>query len=230
MDNNKATLSVGQSIPFQTQGVGSVVAGQTSILTNYARSDVALKLEITPHLNDSDAVRLEIDGNIEDVPDGQSTAQPGGPTTNKRTLKTAVVVKDGDTIVLGGLQKDSQSESVEKIPGLGDIPVLGRLFQYRSKQHTKQDLLIILTPYVIRGPEDLRRIYEQREAERREFIERCTTFSDAGAYEAHVDYRRKRGLLQEINLAALEAERDARALRHAEGTLHRAAIEGPVGD
>ena len=230
MDNTKASLSVGQSIPFQTQGVGSVAAGQTSILSTYARQDVALKLEITPHLNDSDSVRLEIDGNIEDVPDGQTAGQAGGPTTNKRTIKTAVVVKDGDTIILGGLQKDSESESVDKIPGLGDIPVLGRLFQTRSKQRTKQDLLIILTPYVIRGPEDLRRIYEQRESERREFIERCTAFGDDSAYEAHVDYRRKRGLLQEINLSGIEAEREAQGLRTATHTLRHAAIEGAIGD
>ncbi len=230
MDNTKASLSVGQSIPFQTQGVGSVLAGQTSILTNYARQDVALKLELTPHLNDSDSVRLEIDGNIEDVPDGQATGQPGGPTTDKRTIKTAVVVRDGETVVLGGLQKDSESESVTKIPGLGDIPVLGRLFQFRSKQRTKQDLLIVLTPYVIRGPEDLRRIYEQRESERREFIERSTAFADNSAYEMRVDYRRKRGLLQEINLTALEAEHQAELLRGAQQSLRKKALEGPLGD
>jgi hypothetical protein len=88
--------------------------------------------------------------------------------------------------------------------------------------------LIVLTPYVIRGPEDLRRIFEQREAERREFIERCTAFSDESVYEASVDFKRKRGLLQEINLAALEAERQAEAMRHASRALKRAAIEGPI--
>jgi general secretion pathway protein D len=229
MDNTKATLSVGQSIPFQTQAAGNLTGGQTSIISNFQRTDVALKLEITPHLNDSDSVRLELDGNIEDVPDGQ-TAQAGGPTTNKRTLKTSVVVKDGETVVLGGLQKETQSETVEKIPLLGDIPVLGKLFQHKSKQRSKQDLLIVLTPYVIRGPEDLRRIYEQRESERRDFIERCTAFADDTVYDANVDYKRKRGLLQEINLTALEAEHRAIAVREATTTLKRAAVEGPIGD
>jgi general secretion pathway protein D len=229
MDNSKATLSVGQSIPFQTQSAGTVQAAGTSILSSYALTDVALKLEITPHLNDSDSVRLELNGNIEDVPDGQS-AQAGGPTTNKRTIQTAVLVKDGETVVLGGLQKDSESETVEKIPLLGDIPLLGKLFQHKSKEHIKQDLLIVLTPYVIRGPEDLRRIFEQREAERREFLERCTAFTDDAAFDPVVDYKRKRGLLQEINLAAVEAEHQAQALRHANQALKRAAIEGPVGD
>jgi general secretion pathway protein D len=229
MDNTKAALSVGQSIPFQTQSLASAITGSAAIAATYQRTDVALKLEITPHLNDSDSVRLEIDGNIEDVPDGQS-ASAVGPTTNKRTIKTAVVVKDGDTIVLGGLQKDSESDTVDKIPGLGDIPVLGRLFQFRSKQHTKQDLLIILTPYVIRGPEDLRHIYEARENERREFIERCTAFSDESAFDAHVDYKRKRGLLQEINLVAAEAEHQAEALRSANHALRRKPEEGPLSD
>jgi general secretion pathway protein D len=232
MDNTKASLSVGQSIPFQTQSLATPTGGTTAMISNYARTDVTLKMEITPHLNDSDSVRLELDGTIEDVPDGQTLNQAGGPTTNKRTLKTAVVVRDGDTIVLGGLQKESESESVEKIPGLGDIPLLGRLFQYRSKQRSKQDLLIILTPYVIRGPEDLRQIFEQRAAERREFIERCTAFQDDSVYDAHVDYRRKRGLLEEINVAAREAEQQAQAMRAASQALRKAATrrEGVIED
>jgi general secretion pathway protein D len=228
MDNTKAALSVGQSIPFQTQAMGTAATAVPSVLSTYARQDVALKLELTPHLNDSDSIRLELDGEISDVPDGQSTAQAGGPTTNKRTLKTAIVVGDGETVVLGGLQKDGQSESVSKIPFLGDIPILGKLFQYKSKSRTKQDLLIILTPYVIRGKDDLRRIHERKEAERREFLERYTAFKDDAAYDPHVDYRRKRGLLEEINLTAKAAELEARAVRDAEKALKRPPPEGPI--
>src|SRR6185295_9254415 len=105
----------------------------------------------------------EIDGEISDVVPGTSSG--GGPTTNQRTIKTVAVMHDGETIVLGGLQKEGLTDSVDKVPVLGDIPVIGRLFQTRSKQRTKQDLLIVITPYVIRDESDLRHIRELREAE-----------------------------------------------------------------
>jgi general secretion pathway protein D len=229
MDNVKASISVGQSIPFPTASLTSLAATATTGVsqTSYARSDVALKLELTPHLNESASIRLEIAGEISDVPDGQSPSA-GGPTTNKRTINTAVVVRDGDCVVLGGLTKESDSESIEKIPFLGDIPLLGRLFQTRSKQRVKQDLLIVLTPYIIRGPEDLRRIQQRKEEERRDFIERYSAFADETKFDAHVDYRRKRGLLAEINSTAEGAAREAEALRVAERQLKPRPVEGVI--
>ncbi|HZS36910.1 MAG TPA: type II secretion system secretin GspD [Polyangia bacterium] len=226
MDNAKASLSVGQNFPYLNSSAAGT--GGATLLSSYSQKDVSLKLELTPHLNESESVRLEINGEISDVPDGESLTNPGGPITNKRTIQTAIVVRDGDTVVLGGLQKDSESESVDKIPILGDIPLLGRLFQYRSKQRTKSDLLIVLTPYVIRGPEDLRRIYDRKSAEEREFAERFTAFRDEGAYDSHVDYHRKRGLLQEINLTAQSAEREAAALRKAERALRKPATDEEI--
>jgi general secretion pathway protein D len=228
MDNVKASLSVGQTFPYASSSLGAAGGVSNSLITTYARQDVSLKLDLTPHLNESDSVRLEIDGEISDVPDGQSTTNPGGPVTNKRTIKTAVVVKDGETIVLGGLQKEGSAESVQKVPFLGDIPLLGRLFQTRARQRVKQDLLIILTPYVVRGPEDLRRIHDRKDAERREFLERYSAFKDESVYDAHVDYRRKRGLLQEINVSAQNAETEAAALRAAESTLRKPPADGPI--
>lgn len=225
MDNTKAQLAVGQVVPFPVQSLSSVVS-TTNVIANYKREPIELKLDLTPHLSE-DAIRLEIDGEISDIPDGGTTTA-GGPTTSRRVIKTQVVVQDGETIVLGGLQKESQSESVEKVPFLGDIPVLGRLFQTRSKTRVKQDLLIVLTPYVIRGPEDLRRIYEKKDAERREFIERYTAFRDEAAYEVDVDYARQRGLLQEINLSALAFEREAAAVRAAERSLRMEVKEGRI--
>jgi general secretion pathway protein D len=228
MDNVKAAISVGQSIPFQTQSLGAVTGGATpSLLSSYQRQDVALKLELTPHLNDSDSIRLELDGEISDVPDGQSTTQAGGPTTNKRTIKTAVVVHDGETVVLGGLQKESESESVEKVPGLGDIPILGRLFQYRAKQRARQDLLIAITPWVIRGPEDLRRIFERKEQDQREFAARFDAH-DPGDSHIPIDYSRRRGLLEEINVTARETEREAALLREAHGPEQARTPDGEI--
>jgi general secretion pathway protein D len=229
MDNVKATLSVGQTFPVQTSSLGAAGSAANSLISSYGRQEVALKLDLTPHLNESDSVRLELEGEISDVPEGQTSTSPGGPITNKRTIKTAVVVKDGETVVLGGLQKDGYAESISKVPLLGDIPVLGRLFQTRSRQRVKQDLLIVLTPYVIRSPEDLRGIERRKADERREFVERFTAFRDESAYEVHVDYRRKRGLLEEINQSAQRAESDAASLRAAERALHPGApTDGPL--
>jgi general secretion pathway protein D len=208
MDHNKASISVGQKIPFPQASITTAVG---SVQNSYVRQDVVLKMDLTPHLSDEHEIRLEIDGEIDEVVPG--TASAGGPTTNQRSIKTTVVVQDGETVVLGGLQKESATDSVDKVPLLGDIPILGRLFQTRSKQRGKQDLLIILTPYVIRDEADLCRIRERREQERRELAERATMFRDPTAYDLHVDYRRKRGLLEEINLAAraVADERDALA-------------------
>ncbi|HEX6835855.1 MAG TPA: type II secretion system secretin GspD, partial [Polyangia bacterium] len=228
MDNTKATISVGQVISYPTQSLGALTSGTTtpSVLNSYQRQPVALAFDLTPHLNESDAIRLEINGTIEDLADGVST--PGGPTTNQRKIITAVVVHDGETIVLGGLTKETDTLDIDKIPLLGDIPLLGRLFQTRTKSRTKQELLIIMTPYIIRSPADLRRIALQKEEERREFIERFSAFADEGQFDAHVDYSRKRGLLEEVNLTAQAAEREAEALRAAEHALKPARVDGAI--
>ena len=225
IDNIKASLSVGQTFAYSSLGGA---AGTTQVIQTFNRQEVALKLDLTPHLNDSDSVRLEIEGEISDVPEGSSTSKAGGPDTNKRTIKTQVVVQDGEVVVLGGLQKESDSETIEKVPILGDIPLLGRLFQTRTRSRIKQDLLIILQPRVIRGPEDLRRIHAEREAEQREFLERYSAFRDERIYESRVDYRRKRGLLEEIRQTSLRAELEARALAEARRQLRRGIEDGPV--
>ena len=95
--------------------------------TSVQRQDVALKLEITPHVNDSDFVRLEIDNEISDVSNPNFNGL--GPATTKRTVKSVVTIRDQQSIVLGGLIKDRVSETVNKVPLLGDIPILGYLFK-----------------------------------------------------------------------------------------------------
>lgn len=228
MDNVKASLSVGQTIQFPTQSGSTLGTATPTLVNTFTPRDVALKLELTPHLNDSPSIRLEINGEISDLSADATLNTGGGPATNKRTVQTAVVVRDGESVVLGGLTKETDTEATEKVPFLGDIPLLGRLFQTKTKSRGKQDLLIVLTPYIIRGPEDLRRIQERKEAERREFIERFTAFADNGQYDAHVDYHRKRGVLEEINLTAQAAALDADAQRAAERALKPLRADGPI--
>ena len=236
-DNEKATIQVGQNLPFPGTlgsfgGFGGVpgatgTAGTSFGLgTSVQRQDVALKLEVTPHVNDSDFVRLEIDNELSDVSNPNFNGL--GPATSKRTIKSVVTVRDQQSIVLGGLIKDSVSETTNKVPFLGDIPILGYLFKQTSKTITKQNLLVILTPYIIKDPNDLRRLFERKIRERKEFLERESAFRDDRDYEAQVDYHRKRGLLEEINRTAIEAEIEASELRAAEEAMHLRDVSGPI--
>jgi len=237
-DNEKATIQVGQNLPFPGSlggfpGAGTAGTPGTTGLpgglgfgTSVQRQDVALKLEITPHVNESDFVRLEIDNELSDVSNPNFNGL--GPATSKRTVKSVVTIRDQQSIVLGGLIKDRVSESVDKVPLLGDIPILGYLFKHTNKTILKQNLLIILTPYIIKDPADLRRIFDRKVRERREFMQQWSAFRDENDYEAQVDYRRKRGVLEEINQSAIEAEQEAVDLRNAEEALRSREVEGPV--
>ena len=110
------------------------MAGQLGICKNsFTREDVRLKLDLTPHLSDDCEIRLEIEGTIDDVA-ASGDLQTGGPTTNNRSIKTTVVVHDGETVVLGGLQKETAIDTLEKVPLVGDIPVLGMLFTHAHEE------------------------------------------------------------------------------------------------
>ncbi len=236
-DNEKATIEVGQNLPFPgslggfpgfggVPGAGGAGGASFGFGTSVQRQNVSLKLEITPHVNDSDFVRLELDTNISDVANPNFNGL--GPSTSTRSVKSTVTVRDQQSIVLGGLIRDRLSETVNKVPLLGDIPILGYLFKKTDKTVLKQNLLIVLTPYIIKDPSDLRRIMERKLRERKDFLERYSVFKDERDYEAEVDFRRKRGLLEEINRTAREVEVQASELRNAEARLKAREIEGEV--
>src|SRR5262249_50894137 len=133
---------------------------------------------------------------------------------------------------LGGLMTDRLLESVNKVPVLGDIPLLGFFFRNTTKKTVKQNLLVFLTPYVINDQSDLKRIYERKLGERREFLEPFTAFRDAHDFEAHVDYRRKRGLLEEINRTARDSDEEQHVMqriREAQQTEDQGPVEMPQG-
>jgi general secretion pathway protein D len=119
-----------------------------------------------------------------------------------------VVVRDQQTVVIGGLMRDQVTTSTSKVPVLGDIPLIGALFRTKEQTKTKKNLLLFLTPYIIRSPADLRAIYERKIRERQEFVDRYFVFTDS-EYEAPVDYSRTRGLLGEMirELTQQDAER-----------------------
>jgi general secretion pathway protein D len=228
-DNQEAEITVGQNLPFQGSFVGSALqaaggaaGAAASFLPQISvqRQDVALNLKLTPHVNESDMVRLEVEQEVSDIV--AENFNQLGPATSKRSVKTAVVVRDQQTVVIGGLMADQVRDEEAKIPLLGDIPIIGYLFKRNKKSLRKTNLMLILTPYVIRDQSDLRRIFRQKIKERREFIERYTAFEPRDV--AHeVDYRHKRGLLGEIHRVGLQAEQEADLLRQA-----RRATEEPV--
>ena len=133
------------------------------------REKVALELKLTPHVNEHDMVRLEVDEKISELAPGPSNL---GPSTSERTAKTIVVAKDQQTILIGGLMSDKVINTVTKVPLLGDIPILGFFFRSSTKKVVKTNLIIALTPYVISDMSDLRRVLEKKMKERREFVER----------------------------------------------------------
>jgi general secretion pathway protein D len=225
-DNEEAEISVGQVLPIRAGNpVGGGGATGLAAIAPIQRIDVALKLKITPHVNDSDIVRLQIENEISNI--ASEDFNGNGPSTNKRTTKTVVVVKDQQPVVLSGIIQDTVRSKVSKVPLLGDIPILGYLFKYTVKSKEKVNLLIFLTPYVIREPSDLRAIYERKVRERREFIERFTSFRSSDP-EVAVDYRTKRGLLEEIHRQAALAEEEAAMVRAAEKESRNLIEEGTV--
>ncbi|MDP3213152.1 MAG: type II secretion system secretin GspD, partial [Deltaproteobacteria bacterium] len=215
-DNSPADINVGQNVPLQTNigglaGLAGAAGGQAGALGGLLgmgqgfsapRQDVGTKIRIVPHINDSNEVRLEIDEEISEV-GASAGGQLGAVTINRRTAKTVVVVHDQNTVVIGGLIRNTDTNTETRIPILGDIPILGALFRNTTRSTQRSNLLLILTPYVIRDQSDLRRIFERKMRERQEFLDRYFVFGDQD-YEPTRDYSRTNGLVEEIRQSIRE--------------------------
>ncbi|MCD6498133.1 MAG: type II secretion system secretin GspD [Deltaproteobacteria bacterium] len=238
-DNEEAVIEVGENVPFQSgitglSGMGGFGASGANgsagggfgayPMMSIQRQDVTLKLKIVPHVNDSNFVRLEIEQEMNEV---KSIDPVVGPTTSKKKIKTMIVLRDQQTAVLGGLITEKSKQNVTKIPLLGDIPILGYLFKTTKTIKEKSNLLIFLTPYIIRDQDDLRRIFRRKMEQRRDFLERYTAFKDEDL-DAVIDYRHKRGLLAEINVEAHNAEIDEAMKRKAMAESKELDVDGPV--
>jgi general secretion pathway protein D len=216
MNNQEGEISVGSILPFPgttTAAMGATTTGSISYMpfTSVQRQPVELKLKLAPSVNEHDIIRLEVDQEISDVE--SENFHNMGPSTSKRSVKTTVVARDQQTVVIGGLMADRISENVTKIPILGDIPVLGFFFRNTVKTVKKSNILIAITPYVISDLSDLRRVAEKKLRERREFIERYSSLEDTSKLDKlERDLHRKRGMLEEINRAVRELEEDERQI------------------
>jgi general secretion pathway protein D len=165
-DNEEAEIKVGANIPIVTsrvQSAGGITTATDRLATsqNIERQDIGITLRVTPQISEGDTVRLEIFQEITS-PNLALSAVTGDPqevgiSLSNRKVENTVVVSDGETVVIGGLISDRYEDSVNKVPWLGDIPGLGWLFKSTSKNLSKENLLIFLTPHIMRGAADLER-------------------------------------------------------------------------
>jgi len=148
LDNEEAKIVIGQNVPFITGQYAQTGAATTATpFQTIERRDVGLTLRIKPQISEGGTVRLQI---YQEVSSVQDQSNPAGVITNKRSIESMVVVDDGEIVALGGLVQDSTGISVEKVPLLGDLPVLGALFRYETRKQTKTNLMVFLRPLVVR--------------------------------------------------------------------------------
>lgn len=154
-DNQEATIEVVDDVPY-VSGTGTTFGGQ--VQTQVARQDVGITLTVTPQINPDGFVRMEILQEVSDFTDSTVQVGPGvtAPVFFRRQLETTVTVRDSETIVLGGLITSRKTNSESKVPIIGDIPILGSAFRFQQDSQTQTELLVVLTPRVIRTVEDFR--------------------------------------------------------------------------
>ncbi len=170
LDNEEAEINVGSNVPYVTRQDQTNV-GTGANYTNYSSyeyRDVGVILKITPNINQENFIRLKIDQQVTKV---QSGADEARPTTLKRTAKTTVIVKDNETVIIGGLVGDSTDDSTYKFPLLGDIPLLGWLFKTKTSSREKTNLYVFLTPHIVRTQADAAKIYQEKRETMGEVVE-----------------------------------------------------------
>lgn len=184
LDNEESEIEVGEKVPVS---VNQATTG-TTVSNNVQRENVTIKLKLTPYISpEDDTVQMKIDQQVADIAKKQTTSAQElakiAISTTTRSIKTQIVVNSGETAVLGGLMKDADQEDVTKIPVLGDIPVLGWLFKSRSVAKTKVNLLVLITPKIVRSTEDHAKIVTQKLNERIDFIKK-----NMGGRDVHGEY------------------------------------------
>ncbi len=220
-DNEEAEITVGQNVPFQAgfapqlpTATGTTVprdsrpgrlAARRHRGSYYApinRQNVELKLNIKPQINASDYIRMVINESTEEI---ASTDPVLGPTTSKRTAKTTVVAKDQETVVIGGIMQDTRDQLGVQGAGPRRHPAARpALPRDHPKHKVKTNLLLFLTPYIIRDASDFRRIFERKMAERQKFVEEF--YGQVPGYDVPIDFNRKPGPLAKMNQLVMREE------------------------
>ncbi|MCA9544160.1 MAG: type II secretion system secretin GspD [Myxococcales bacterium] len=227
-DNEEAEIVVGSNVPFIAGIAGGGLGGLSGLAgaagatgaaglggfgsffptVNVQRQDVALTLKITPRINAANYVTMEVDQVIEEI---EGLDPQLGPTTSKRSIKSTVVVGDQQTVVIGGLQKTRMLNNKNAVPWLGEIPIIGYLFRDTLRERERRNLLLLLTPHVIEGPEDFKAIFERKLEEHREFVARFK--KDGSELTLGLDFGKKHGALEAIHKAVEKAREEERVMQ-----------------
>ncbi len=162
-DNEEAQINVGENIPIPTSRSQNTDVASAPINQNIERQDVGVELRVTPQISEGDTIRLQIFQEISQVQEDKAD-ESLGPTLIQRTIENTVYVRDGEAVMIGGILQETETDSLSKVPFLGDIPILGWAFRSTSTSTRKTNLLVILTPKIVRDPDDLNRLtVEHRE-------------------------------------------------------------------
>ena len=186
LDNEEATLTVGEEVPFQTGSFTSSNNGSSNPFTTINREEVGVKLKVKPQISKGDSVRLEIEQESSKVKSGE----PGLQTTSKSTMQTNVLIQDGELLILGGLIEDQTNGSATKVPLLGDIPLLGRLFRSTDNSKSQSVLMMFIRPTIIRSAEDARNLSDVKY---QHLIKRDFESKEAGRIQPRLDEFMNRG-------------------------------------
>jgi general secretion pathway protein D len=231
LDNKLATISVGANIPYKSSSGATTAATPYPVQPNIERQKVALTLAITPHVapalpgETGDTIQLDV--RLDSQLLGQEDYGGLGPSWKERGIEASVRLRDQESIVLGGLVDERVEDTTDSIPVLGDIPVLGRLFRSNRKVRLKSNLLVILTPHLVDDSLAGRAILDRRMRERDELIS-GTAALRRRSFEPNIDYRTRRGLVADIDVAVrlVEEERAARAAAARELAIPSGRIDG----
>lgn len=159
LDNEEAEIIVGENVPFVTGTALS--ANNSNPFQTVERKDVGLTLKVTPQINDGEVIRLQLEQEVSAVKD-TATAGTTDIVTTKRSVKSVILANDGQVIVTGGLIADDINKSMQKVPLLGDIPLVGALFRSRSEKMSKRNLLLFLQPTIIRESEKAKEVTDRK--------------------------------------------------------------------
>ncbi|MCJ7500076.1 type II secretion system secretin GspD [bacterium] len=195
-DNKEAEIIVGQTVPFQTS---QKFDSNNQPIYTFDYRDVGLTLRITPQINSSNYVKMDIFSKLEALVASSIGTQELAPTTLKRQANTTVVVKDGNTVVIGGMIRDDKIEQVSSVPFFGSLPILGPLFRSQSTRSEKNNLLIFLTPHVISSSKQLQDLARER-------MKGFQEFPDAGNKKTKGHQEFPEEIMKRMNLGESETD------------------------
>lgn len=160
LNNQTATLQVGDQVPIATQSAVSTTVAGAPVVNTIQFRDTGVILKVTPRVNEGGLVLMDISQEVSDVT-RTTTSNIDSPTIQQRKINSAVSVRSGETIALGGLIRDRRTDTTSGVPVLKDIPVLGHLFKSNSDTGTRTELVVLITPRTVRSPADINRVTQE---------------------------------------------------------------------